>query len=119
MFNYRATFLNHEVEKGKPTRRLLQQRRLGRARYALLADTLVCPISVWLAFYLRLGEFTGFLPGFQVATLTCLAIALPVFYFSDLYRMILRHATWTMLVDIVRAMLIYGDRKSTRLNSSH
>lgn len=93
---------------GKIFERLPKIRRLGRGRYALFADMLVCPISVWLAFYLRLGEFTGFLPGFQAATLACLAIALPIFYLSNLYRVILSHATWDMLLDIVRASLTYG-----------
>lgn len=82
--------------------------RLGRARYALLADILACPISVWLAFYLRLGEFTGFIHAFQIATIAAVVFALPIFYYSNLYRIVFSHATWNMLLDIVRAMLIYG-----------
>lgn len=82
--------------------------RMGRGRYALLADALVCPISVWLAFSLRLDDFVSFDAGVQIATLASLALALPIFYFSNLYRVILSHATWTMLLDIVRATLIYG-----------
>lgn len=93
---------------GEMLKHLTRMPRLGRGRYALLVDILICPISVWLAFYLRLGEFTGFVEGFQIATLACLAIALPVFYFSNLYRVILSHATWSMLLDIVRASTIYG-----------
>lgn len=82
--------------------------RLGRARYALLADILICPVSVWLAFYLRLGEFSGFIHGFQTATVASVIIGIPIFYYSNLYRIVFSHATWGMLLDIVRAMLIYG-----------
>ncbi|WOK35111.1 nucleoside-diphosphate sugar epimerase/dehydratase [Sphingomonas sp. C3-2] len=82
--------------------------RFGKGTLALLADALMCPIASWLAFYLRLGEISGFGQGFNIVSMASLAIALPIFYFSNLYRVILRHATWTMLIDIVRSMFIYG-----------
>lgn len=93
---------------GKVIGLLFRMPRTGRGLLALLADILTCPISVWLAFYLRLGELSGFASGYRIATLASLAIALPIFYFSDLYRVILRHATWNVLVDIVRSVTIYG-----------
>jgi FlaA1/EpsC-like NDP-sugar epimerase len=82
--------------------------KLGRGRYALAADALVCPVSVWIAFSLRLDGLVPFDQPVQIATVVALAIALPTFYFSNLYRVILSHVTWNMMLDIVRAVLIYA-----------
>lgn len=87
---------------------LLRIRKSSKGAIVLLVDLLICPISVWLAFYFRLGEWAGFEQGFQIATLASLLISLPCYVAFGFYRIVLRHATMSMLQDILRASLLYG-----------
>ena len=90
---------------------------LGLPRYAkqwLVAsvDTFLCILSVWVSFYLRLGEF----PAFRYATSTpvlitstaSVALAVPIFVVSGLYRAIFRYSGMPAMMTITLAMLIYG-----------
>jgi FlaA1/EpsC-like NDP-sugar epimerase len=65
---------------------------LAKRGIVLALDVALCILSVWLAFYLRSGSFTplsglAILPG-----MVSVALALPVFITSGLYRAIFRYS---------------------------
>jgi FlaA1/EpsC-like NDP-sugar epimerase len=80
----------------------------------LAVDLSLCVLTVWLAYYLRLGElisFTGtgeWAQGAILASVVAAALALPIFIISDLYRAIFRYSGWTALLAVGRAVGIYG-----------
>lgn len=75
---------------------------------ALGADVAMCVLSVWAAFYLRLG----FWPAIDTYPLqpivVSIALALPIFVTFGLYRAIFRHAGPEALITIFRAVAVYG-----------
>ena len=79
---------------------------------ALASDAGLCVLSVWLAFYLRLGDFVPLSDVvFSVVGLTALAsvfFAIPIFVKSGLYRAIFRYSGLPAMVAMGRAMLLYG-----------
>lgn len=86
---------------------------LGSPRWAkrfvvLALDTALCVLTVWLAFYLRLGEFVSLSGDAFFAVMVSVGIALPIFAASGLYREIFRHSGWTALLAVARAVGIYG-----------
>lgn len=86
---------------------------LSLPRYAkriivLALDASLCVLTVWLAYYLRLGEFVSLAgrPMWPVAI--SLGLALPIFIVSGLYRAIFRYTGWPALLAVTRAVAIYG-----------
>lgn len=82
--------------------------RLVKRLVALTVDLSCCVITVWLAYFLRLGEFRAFDAGAVTAALLSVVIALPIFIVSGLYRAIFRYAGHSALVAVARAAAIYG-----------
>ena len=84
--------------------------RSAKRAVVLVTDACLCLLSVWLAFYLRLGEFFSlsgaiFLP-LGLAALASVVIAIPVFVTSGLYRAIFRYSGLPAMVAMGRAMLL-------------
>jgi FlaA1/EpsC-like NDP-sugar epimerase len=74
----------------------------------LVTDAGLCVLSVWLAFYLRSGNFIP-LSGPPVwPALASVVLALPIFISSGLYRAIFRYSGLPAMVAMARAMLLYG-----------
>ena len=71
-------------------------------------DAGLCVLSVWLAYYLRLGEFVALSGNALWATGAAIGIALPIFIASGLYRAIFRYSGWPALLAVARAISIYG-----------
>ena len=95
----------------------LAKRVIAIPRYAkqllvLSVDTFLCLLSVWLSFYLRLGEFQAFSiissAPVLITSVTSVALAIPIFVVSGLYRAIFRYSGMPAMMNMVRAMLIYG-----------
>lgn len=82
--------------------------RLAKQFVALSLDVGQCILSVWLAYYLRLGEFTALSGNALWAVVASVGLALPVFMFSGLYRVIFRYNGWPAQMTIARAVSIYG-----------
>lgn len=75
---------------------------------ALLADAGICVLTVWLAFFLRLGEFVPLTGNALWAALASISFALPIFIVTGLYRAIFRYSGLPALLAVARAIGIYG-----------
>ncbi len=88
--------------------------RSAKRFVALMVDLSLCVLTVWLAYYLRLGEFISFAgssewaQGAVWAGVASVGIALPIFVVSGLYRAIFRYSGWPALLAVARAVGIYG-----------
>ena len=88
--------------------------RPAKRLVALIVDLSLCVLTVWLAYYLRLGEFISFAgssewaQGSIWAGVVSVGIALPIFIVSGLYRAIFRYSGWPALLAVARAVGIYG-----------
>jgi FlaA1/EpsC-like NDP-sugar epimerase len=82
--------------------------RAAKRIVALSIDASLCVVAVWLAYYLRLGEFVALTGNALLAIGASIAIALPIFIVSGLYRAIFRYSGWPALVTVARAVAIYG-----------
>jgi FlaA1/EpsC-like NDP-sugar epimerase len=82
--------------------------RLAKRFVVLAVDLGFCILTVWLAYYLRLGEFVS-LSGNALWTVgASIGLALPIFIISGLYRAIFRYSGWPALLTVARAIGIYG-----------
>lgn len=82
--------------------------RVAKRIVALTVDTSLCVLTVWLAYYLRLGEFVTLSGNALLAAAVSIALALPIFIVSGLYRAIFRYSGWPALLTVARAIGIYG-----------
>lgn len=82
--------------------------RYAKRIIALSVDISQCVLSVWLAFYLRLGEFVALSGPPFWAVVISLAIALPIFVVSGLYRAIFRYSGIPAMFAVARAIAVYG-----------
>jgi FlaA1/EpsC-like NDP-sugar epimerase len=82
--------------------------RTAKRFVALSVDLSLCVLSVWLAYYLRLGVFVSISGNALWAIAVSIGIALPIFVVSGLYRAIFRYSGWPALLAVARAVGIYG-----------
>jgi FlaA1/EpsC-like NDP-sugar epimerase len=75
---------------------------------ALGADALMCVITVWMAFNLRLESWTPWSYGHFIAFVGAAAFALPLFIIFGLYRAIFRYAGLPALMTVLRAVSFYA-----------
>jgi FlaA1/EpsC-like NDP-sugar epimerase len=71
-------------------------------------DVALCVLTVWLAFYLRLGQWVSLAGPAIFAVVASVVLALPVFITSGLYRAIFRYSGLPAMMAVVRAMVLYG-----------
>jgi FlaA1/EpsC-like NDP-sugar epimerase len=94
--------------------------RPAKRTLVMVADAALCVLSIWFAFYLRLGEFYP-LPGqplslvfslvfspVPITALVSVLLAIPIFVTSGLYRAIFRYSGLPAIMAMARAMLLYG-----------
>ncbi|WP_244878700.1 polysaccharide biosynthesis protein [Laribacter hongkongensis] len=82
--------------------------RAAKRFIVLSVDLGLCILTVWLAYYLRLGEFVALSGTALWAVGASIGIALPIFIVSGLYRAIFRYSGWPALLVVSRAVGIYG-----------
>ena len=86
--------------------------RYAKKLLAMSADTFLCLLSVWVSFYLRLGEFQTFSnvtsAPVLITSVASVALAIPLFVVSGLYRAIFRYSGMPAMMTMARSMLIYG-----------
>ena len=82
--------------------------RFAKRLIALLVDLSFCVFTVWLAYYLRLGEFIILNGNTLIPVFGSIFLALPIFIVSGLYRAIFRYSGWPALLAVARAVSVYG-----------
>lgn len=87
---------------------LLTLSRYAKRVIALTFDTCLCVLTVWLAFYLRLGEFVSLFGPELWAVFFSIVFSLPIFIVSGLYRAIFRYSGWPAMFAISRAIGVYA-----------
>jgi len=97
----------------KAAQSILALPRVAKRVIVLLVDASLCILTVWLAFYLRLGEWISLsmlnnqhwnpVP----AVVASIVIALPIFIANGFYRAIFRYAGWSALITVSRATSVY------------
>jgi len=103
-----SNFKDSQMNSGVVISRALQLPRPAKRLIALSLDAATCVISVWFAFYLRLGYWPNITEEPAYAVLVSIAIALPVFVSFGLYRAIFRYAGTDALLAITRAVALYA-----------
>ncbi|MGO4198872.1 polysaccharide biosynthesis protein [Rhizobium sp. YAF28] len=87
---------------------LLAMPRLAKRILALIVDSSLCVVTIWLAYCFRLNEWT-ILTGVQwLAVLVSLCLALPIFVVMGMYRAIFRYAGIAAFLAVLKAIAIYG-----------
>ena len=93
---------------------ILAMPRAGKMVLAVCVDLSLCILTVWLAFYLRLGEFISLVhqsdwaQGLIRSSAVAIFLAIPIFVISGLYRAIFRYSGWPALLTVARAVGIYS-----------
>ena len=82
--------------------------RLAKRLVVILIDISLCTITVWLSYYLRIGEFQILSGNALWAIFVSIILALPIFIVSGFYRAIFRFSGWPALLIVTRAVAIYG-----------
>jgi FlaA1/EpsC-like NDP-sugar epimerase len=82
--------------------------RFTKRMVALVFDVALCVLAVWLAFYLRLGDFVSLVGRPLWAVGISVGLAVPIFIVSGLYRAIFRYSGWPALLAVARAVGLYG-----------
>jgi len=82
--------------------------RVAKRLVAVVVDVSLCVLSVWLAFYLRLGEFVAISGNVFLAVIASIGMVLPIFIVFGLYRAIFRYSGWMALLSVARAIGIYA-----------
>ncbi len=91
---------------------LLGFSRTKKQLIVITLDISTCILCVWLSFYLRLGDFLNFSSSldapFLITSTISVALAIPIFFVSGLYRAIFRYSGMPAMMSMARASLIYG-----------
>lgn len=93
---------------GKVARPLLALPRGSKRLMAAAIDASLCALTVWVAYYLRLGFFVSLAGRPSVAVVLSIGLALPAFYVAGLYRMAFRRAGAEIIPPVALACLAYG-----------
>lgn len=75
---------------------------------AMSVDMCLCLLALWLAYYLRLGEFVSLTGSAMLAISASLGVALPIFIMFGLYRAIFRYGGWIAMFAVGKAVSMYG-----------
>ncbi len=84
---------------------------LGLPRWAkrtliLTVDASLCVVAVWVAYFLRLSEWTPLYGPAAWAVVGSLILALPIFIILGIYRPVFRHAESAGFNQILLASLV-------------
>jgi FlaA1/EpsC-like NDP-sugar epimerase len=86
---------------------LLTLPRSVKRGLVIFVDLLICGLSVWLAFGLRLDQWGYFQDRQWIVFLNAIGFAFPLFVFFGLYRAIFRYIGTAAFISIKRAFIIY------------
>ena len=89
-------------------RPLLALPRVSKRLMAAAIDCALCALTVWIAYYLRLGYFISLTGRPSVAVFLSIALALPAFYVAGLYRVAFRRANADIIPAAALACIGYA-----------
>ena len=87
---------------------LPSQPRSVKTFFGISLDFACSIFSVWVAYYLRLGDFVSLSERGLSALVLSILIAFPIFYFFGLYKTIFRYSGINSLLTVSRAMFSYS-----------
>ena len=91
---------------------LLTLPRNTKTKIVFALDVLLCVLSVWISFYLRLGEWISYDDSTywkpRAAAIVSLFIAIPIFTLGGFYRSIYRHFGLNEAIAITKAFFVYA-----------
>ena len=90
------------------SRFILRLPRYVKRSLVIILDVGICVFTVWLAFYLRLGEFVLISHDLVWATGLSLILAMPIFLISRLYQAIFRYSGFPAIFVVARSIFIYA-----------
>ena len=96
------------METLTPSYLLLNLPRTAKRVVVLAVDASLSVFSLWLALYLRLGEFAYLDAQYAPAVIVSLALSIPKFIIGGLYRAIFRYSGWPALMTVAKSVAIYG-----------
>ena len=88
--------------------KLPSQPRSVKTFFGISLDFACSIFSVWVAYYLRLGDFVSLSERGLSALVLSILIAFPIFYFFGLYKTIFRYSGINSLLTVSRAMFSYS-----------
>jgi FlaA1/EpsC-like NDP-sugar epimerase len=92
---------------------LLALPRAWKRAIAIGVDIALCALTVWLAYYIRMGEWVPMNGRPMLAIGLSVVLAIPVFAAFGLYRIVFRYAGADAITSCAIACLIYGLGYST------
>ena len=96
------------ILKSKLINWLLNQHRYTKKSICVVVDISLCVLSVWFAYYLRLGEYLNIVNMFFPAIFPAILIFLTVFNFNGVYNQIFRYSGSFDLAGMSKIFLVYG-----------
>jgi len=93
---------------GKVARPLLALPRGSKRLMAAAIDIVLCALTVWIAYYLRLGHFVSLAGRPTLAVGLSVLLALPAFHVAGLYRVAFRRAGPEIIPATALACMAYG-----------
>ena len=93
--------------------KILKTPRTLKRSFVILVDIILCILAVWIAYYLRTGEFILFWERYNEhyllpAYIISIFISISVFSYFDLYKLIFRFAGSQTMINFAKAAIIYG-----------
>ena len=82
--------------------------RFWKLCLSVSVDAFLCFITVIIAFFLRIGSFGTINYPILLATFLSIAIAIPLFFLSGLYRTIFRYSGWPAMLAVSKSIFLYS-----------
>ena len=89
-------------------RLILNQPRFVKTSIAFLIDFVLCVFSIWISYYLRLGDFVSLSQRGFSALVFSILIAFPLFIIFGLYKSIFRYSGMSTISLVSKAIFVYG-----------
>jgi len=87
---------------------ILNLPRISKILIALLFDLVSCILTVWIAYYLRLGQISSLNErGFEALYISIFSF-IPIFIIFGLYKAIFRYSGFSASLIVIKASFIYG-----------
>ncbi len=94
----------------KSLRSVLSLPRLAKQAIAIITDTSLCIITLWIALFLRLDnyQFSNLGESLRLASLVSVLVAIPIFWIMGLYRSMFRYSSSNVMASVFFSILVYG-----------